>query len=794
MKKKLFTFLTLLLCVASGAWADPTYKSDFTDGQVIWTTAANVDAAITAGWMKMNSTLSKKDLKGKKLMDPATNAEAATAQYSNSEYFYVQKTFNSKASSDKSLYLYVSGLSSISFYFYQNSDGDGTRVMTAYDGESEDATSLGSAAVPSGVRIAYFSVTLDGSDKIIRLSANNELLLTAIKVNVAPKAPKITTQPVGASYVTGATIAPLTVAATASAGTLSYQWYSCDDAKKTNKTAIDGETSASYTPTAAGFYYVTVTDTNGSVDSDVVEIAISAATAPTISVSGTPANAVVVGTEVILTAEATGNPTPTIAWYDNTDAEVGTGATYTVPTDAAGSFSFYAVASNGVDPDAISALQTIVVKEQVATPTFTPNVAYFETSQEVTLACTTTGATIQYSTDNGTTWANYTAALTFTETTTVQAKAVKDGYIDSEVATATFNKVTLDAWTNVTGAATWDWTKFGTKEIKLTDTTTPKKTDEFVLSNIVKYGYCSSIDSNFGNAQALKVTTEYVVRDTKFFQGGKIVFNTTVPGNVEVKYTNTGNRTSEDDRRFLNVNGTNYGEGTMSSKEEDMVTTSVPVAIGEVTIKGTLKKDGSDQYLRIYKIVFTPVTETTVSVGEKLYRTFASKYPTTWGGISGLTAYKATVTGDNVTFEEVTGSVPAGEGLLLKATAADTYTVPVSSSLPDDIDNALVGVTKETTVDGAGIFVLYADDTHPIGFYKTGAAFTVSANTAYLPADVVPNEARTFIALDEEATGIAEMEAVKNVENAKFYNLAGQRVAMPTKGMYIVNGKKVIMK
>ena len=52
---------------------------------------------------------------------------------------------------------------------------------------------------------------------------------------------------------------------------------------------------------------------------------------------------------------------------------------------------------------------------------------------------------------------------------------------------------------------------------------------------------------------------------------------------------------------------------------------------------------------------------------------------------------------------------------------------------------------------------------------------------------------RSTFELDDETTGISQVEASKsNVEG--FYNLAGQRVANPTKGLYIVNGKKVVIK
>lgn len=76
-----------------------------------------------------------------------------------------------------------------------------------------------------------------------------------------------------------------------------------------------------------------------------------------------------------------------------------------------------------------------------ATPTFNGNTAFL-TSTEVSLACTTNGATIQYSTNGGTSWTNYSAPFTLNETTTVKAKATKNGMTDSDEASKTFTKVT----------------------------------------------------------------------------------------------------------------------------------------------------------------------------------------------------------------------------------------------------------------------------------------------------------------------------------------------------------------
>lgn len=47
---------------------------------------------------------------------------------------------------------------------------------------------------------------------------------------------------------------------------------------------------------------------------------------------------------------------------------------------------------------------------------------------------------------------------------------------------------------------------------------------------------------------------------------------------------------------------------------------------------------------------------------------------------------------------------------------------------------------------------------------------------------------------DADVTGIAEMEKSVDGENGKFFNLKGQRVASPKKGVYVINGKKLMMK
>ena len=171
--------------------------------------------------------------------------------------------------------------------------------------------------------------------------------------------PTITTQPVSATYQKDEASSALTVAATASTGELSYQWYSCDDANKTNAASLGGATNASYTPSTSAngifYYFCRITDGKGSTDSEVATITVSEATAPTISAAASESS-VFINAAVTLTATVTGVPEPTIQWYSCDDElktnpvsiDGATNITYAPSTSATGTYYYYAVATNSV--------------------------------------------------------------------------------------------------------------------------------------------------------------------------------------------------------------------------------------------------------------------------------------------------------------------------------------------------------------------------------------------------------------------------------------------------------------
>lgn len=218
----------------------------------------------------------------------------------------------------------------------------------------------------------------------------------------------------------------------------------------------------------------------------------------------------------------------------------------------------------------------------------------------------------------------------------------------------------------------------------------------------------------------------------------------------------------------VNATGLLYTVRTASVSGDDAVSQACDNAVFSVTVSGgTVTK--------------------TISAGG--YATYCSPYALDFSSVEGLTAYIATVSDKIVTFEPVT-SVPAQTGVLLKG-SADTYEIPVIGSSNTDVTgNALVGVVDAVEM-GAGIYVLM-NGTNGVGFYKTTGAFTVGANTAYLPAI---NGARSFFGINlngEEVTGIGSPVTPYSKSEDHIFNLQGQRIEMPTKGLYVKQGKKVI--
>lgn len=193
---------------------------------------------------------------------------------------------------------------------------------------------------------------------------------------------------------------------------------------------------------------------------------------------------------------------------------------------------------------------------------------------------------------------------------------------------------------------------------------------------------------------------------------------------------------------------------------------------------------------------FTVVESVPVTISAMEWATFVAPYALSFSDVDGLTAYIITGhTGSTVETVEVY-DVPANTPVLLNG-SANTYSIPVIAGSATDVSgNKLVAGTGAKVAAEAGKtkYVLSTEADDVVFKIITTTPATVAKSKAYLMFDeVVESRQLTF---GHDATGIeASPESSFEGKNL-WYDLQGRRLeGMPTrKGLYIVNGKKYLVK
>ncbi len=185
--------------------------------------------------------------------------------------------------------------------------------------------------------------------------------------------------------------------------------------------------------------------------------------------------------------------------------------------------------------------------------------------------------------------------------------------------------------------------------------------------------------------------------------------------------------------------------------------------------------------------IYSPVQSVTVNE----YATFSSTSDVDFSAAEDLTIYTAKINDakDMVTLTEVADKkVPAGQGVLLKGTGE--FTGVVTTDVAAFESNDLIANTEAKTVTREDhIYVL--NNVEGIGFYPFAGTLTVGK--AHLVID--GGSARAIkIAFGGDTTGITNVENAAAGESKVWHTLSGVRVQNPTKGLYIVDGKKVVVK
>ena len=467
----------------------------------------------------------------------------------------------------------------------------------------------------------------------------------------------------------------------------------------------------------------------------------------------------------------------------------------------------------------------------------------------ITATCETEGATIQHSTDG----VNFEdgASITVSESGNVYFKAVK-GTSESDVVTfaavageaITLNTPTIVRSNNTTVTITADQTnlllsptatityEYGNEKGSFTGSKVlTVAADATITAYAEATGYTTSATSERAvalfptNVEAIENTPTVIKGTTTFALGTDV---TTVSGRDYVtlllddvqwgKNIYLQNLTL--DPIVWGIRNGNWYVNTTENqwvllrnmKAGDIVVASLDYAAAE-TVNATYSEKNTYSNRHAYivdadgdvELAFKKIDAKTMNYiyGFYAYRTvtsvpvtikttgttFSSAYAIDCDNLpDGVTAYKVSAVADSkATLTEVTEAVAPGTGLILIAGTAGSYDLPVAATGNDiSATNKLVGVTVAKTVADNEAYGLKD------GKFNKLSAGTIPANKAYLPATEV--SAPELSIVFGGTTGISEIKTMRNAENEIFFDLQGRKVAQPAKGLYIVNGKKVVIK
>ena len=522
---------------------------------------------------------------------------------------------------------------------------------------------------------------------------------------------------------------------------------------------------------------------NASGDLYIGAIIIKAPAVPgAVTFSPETGSSVNAGSSITLSAKnATGYK---YKWSNSTATPAGdwtTGSTATVPEFGSENVYLHAYGTSAAGNGESSYAQYTITQPKVATPTFSPSSSSFTSASiDVTIACATTDYdAIMYSFDNST-WTEYTGAITINTSKKIYAKATKTGYIDSDVA---FKKyVKQDAGTS--GSAN-DLGAVSTGYTFIAESIIPGA-GKLSLDNKIYTTKQNTVKSDKGSST---IGGESYPNCLRLRKGEDVVFKTDGPCLLTL-YCSTNN--TNDVCAGSEAGGDQYGSYTTAIA--DGTREFIIPAAGTVYVTGS--GDNADWCIAGFTLTEIPTTTVTTNAGK-----WASFTPS-WNATleSGATAYIITDVSETTITATAVNVLKAGEGYFIKGAGKTTsYTATATATAADaTTGNLLVGQLEATTINASTPdtntkFVLGTTAGEQSGLFKVTSDVTVAAGKAYLNAKKIV-EANSLSLDFSDVTGIQTIKAQKELLEGDFYNLKGQKVAQPTKGLYIVNGKKVIIK
>ena len=174
-----------------------------------------------------------------------------------------------------------------------------------------------------------------------------------------------------------------------------------------------------------------------------------------------------------------------------------------------------------------------------------------------------------------------------------------------------------------------------------------------------------------------------------------------------------------------------------------------------------------------------------------------------FSNVSGLSAYVALSDADgngNITLTRT--YKPAGlTGMVLCGEPSTTYVVPTINSNTQNYQNNrlhhVIDAMEIDKTDGYWTHYILAKKNGNVGFYPLSGKGTLKPYSAYLQLHKDAGSRGLVLNFEEEGTptGVGHTEITESTEMADaIYDLQGRRIEKPKKGLYIVNGRKVMIK
>lgn len=245
----------------------------------------------------------------------------------------------------------------------------------------------------------------------------------------------------------------------------------------------------------------------------------------------------------------------------------------------------------------------------------------------------------------------------------------------------------------------------------------------------------------------------------------------------------------------------------VSAGEEEIVNRVVNWSVNKVTTDGTITEDamgfnegtlikakGSDSNIILDYILLEKVTSEDVAVSAVKFATYVPTFNVVVPADAKVYTAKVNEDKSAVVLTEVPANSVIAKGTpVLVGAEEGSYTFAASADKAATVENNdLKAATADTKGDGATIYALVEQDGKAVfSPLKEGVAVSVGHAYLVLPA---ASAARFYsIQFGGETTGINEVNAAAKADGA-YYTLQGVKTSKAAKGIYIHNGKKVVIK